>query len=137
MANFNKVFLLGRLTTDIELRHTQSGTAIAKFSMATNRTYTVDGQKKETTCFVDLQCFGKSGETLAQYAKKGDPLFVEGRLELEQWEKDGQKRSKHSISVENFQFLAKREEEAPAPKAKKTSPRSNTGGAADYGDVPF
>lgn len=132
--NVNKVILCGRVTRDVELRHTQSGTAVAKFGMATNRSYTVDGQKKETTCFVDLQCFGKSAEVLAQYTKKGDPLFVEGRLELEQWEKDGQKRSKHSVYVENFQFLRPKGEEREEPKRRPSKPTKDD---ADYGDIPF
>ena len=107
MANFNKVILLGNLTRDIELRHTQGGMALAKFGMAINRKWSQNGEQKESTCFVDLTAFGRQAEVLSQYVKKGSQLFVEGRLEYSTWEaKDGGgKRSKLDVVVENFQFV--------------------------------
>lgn len=108
MGNFNKVILLGNLTRDPELRYTQGGQAIAKFGLAVNRTYTINGEKKEQTCFVDITAFGKQAEILSEHCTKGRPLFIEGRLEFNAWEKDGQKQSKLSVVVENFQFMGDR-----------------------------
>ncbi|MFK7743241.1 MAG: single-stranded DNA-binding protein, partial [Planctomycetota bacterium] len=107
MANFNKVILMGNLTRDIEMRHTQSGMAIAKFGMAINRkSSTQSGEQRESTCFVDMTAFGKQAELLSQYVRKGSPLFVDGRLEFSTWEsQDGGKRSKLEVIVENFQFM--------------------------------
>ncbi len=106
MANFNKVFLMGNLTRDPELRATQSGTQVAKFGLAVNRKFTTNGQSREETCFVDLTAFGRTAEVIAQYCTKGKPLFVEGRLEFSTWQtQEGQKRSKLAVIVENFQFL--------------------------------
>lgn len=106
MANFNKVILLGNLTRDVELRHTQSGQALAKFGMAINRKWSQNGEQKESTCFVDLTAWGRQAEVLQQYVKKGSQLFVEGRLEYSTWESpEGGKRNKLEVVVENFQFV--------------------------------
>ena len=111
MANFNKVILLGNLTRDPELRYTQGGMAVAKMGMAINRTWSQNGEKRESTCFVDLTAFGKQAEILNQYVSKGRPLFVEGRLEFSQWEtQEGQKRSKLEVVIDNFQFVGGRGE---------------------------
>ena len=107
MANLNKVFLIGNLTRDVELKYLPSNMAIANFGLALNRKYTTAaGEKREEVCFVDCAAFGKTAEVLNQYVLKGDPIMVEGRLKLDQWEsKDGGKRSKLSVVIENFQFL--------------------------------
>ena len=106
MANFNKVILLGNLTRDVELRHTQSGQALAKFGMAINRKWSQNGEQKESTCFVDLTAWGRQAEVLQQYVKKGSQLFVEGRLEYSTWESpEGGKRNKLEVVVANFQFV--------------------------------
>jgi single-strand DNA-binding protein len=107
MANLNKVFLMGNITKDLQLTYLPSQTPVCDFGLAMNRTWTgQDGVKKEEVTFVDCACFGKTAEILAKYKKKGDPLFVEGRLKLDQWEaQDGTKRSKMRVIVENFQFL--------------------------------
>src|SRR4051812_47081687 len=106
MANLNKVLLIGNLTRDPELKYLPNQPAVCDFGLAVNRTWTgQDGTKKEETTFVDCSCFGKTAEILAKYKKKGDPLFIEGRLKLDQWEKEGQKHSKLKVVVENFQFL--------------------------------
>lgn len=122
MANLNKVMLMGNITRDPELKFMPNQTAVCDFGLAINRTWTgQDGVKKEDTTFVDCSCFGKTAEILAKYKKKGDPLFVEGRLKLDQWEaQDGSKRSKMRVVVENFQFLNR--SGAPA------------GGGAGHGD---
>jgi single-strand DNA-binding protein len=107
MANFNKVLLMGNLTRDPQLSYLPSQTAVVEFGLAMNRKYKgQDGSMKEDTCFVDCQAFGKTAETINKYCKKGNPLFVEGRLKFDSWTaQDGSKRSKHRVTVENFQFL--------------------------------
>ena len=107
MANFNKVILLGNLTRDPQLSYLPSQTAVVDFGIATNRKWTgQDGQKREEVCFVDCRAFGKPAETINKYCKKGQPLMIEGRLTFDSWTgKDGTKRSKHRVTVENFQFL--------------------------------
>lgn len=111
---YNKVILVGNLTRDIELRYSQNGSAIAKTAIATSRRFTVNGEKKEETCFVDITFFGRSGEVANQYLRKGSKILVEGRLNFEQWvdQTNGQKRSKHSVIVETMQMLDSRGEGA-------------------------
>jgi single-strand DNA-binding protein len=156
VANFNKVILLGNLTRDVELRHTQGGQALAKFGMAINRKYTVNGEAKETTCFVDLTAWGRQAEVLSQYVKKGSQLFIEGRLEYSTWEAEGGgKRSKLEVVVENFQFVGSKGGGGSAggdegagerrggggarrqPQQEGGAARAGGGGEVDYGDIPF
>ena len=107
MANFNKVFLMGNLTRDPELKYLPNNTAVCEMGMAVNRRWRdKDGNSQEETCFVDLTAFGRHAETLNQYMSRGRPLMVEGRLKFESWTaQDGGKRSKLRVVVENFQFL--------------------------------
>lgn len=108
MANFNRVFLIGNLTRDIELRYTQGGTAIAKTGIAVNRKWEPKdgGEIKEEVTFVDLTCFGAGAEVLNEHVGKGSPLFVEGRLHYSTWTTDaGDKRNKLEVIVQTFQFL--------------------------------
>ncbi|MDD2356479.1 MAG: single-stranded DNA-binding protein [Thiovulaceae bacterium] len=103
---FNKVILVGNLTRDIELRYSQTGMGIAKAAIATSRKFSTNGEKKEEVCFVDITFFGRSAEVANQYLRKGSKILVEGRLTLEQWvDQNGQKRSKHSVTVETMQML--------------------------------
>lgn len=103
---FNKIILLGNLTKDIELRYAQSGTAVSKTSIATSHKYTVNGERKEDVCFIDITFFGRSAEVANQYLKKGSKILVEGRLIFDQWtDTNGTKRSKHSVTVETMQML--------------------------------
>jgi single-strand DNA-binding protein len=109
---YNKVILIGNLTRDIELRYTPSGTAVAKFGLATNRVYSdpVTKEKKQEVMFIDITVFGRAAETANQYLKKGSQVLVEGRLSLNQWTgQDGQKRSKHEIIAEQVKFLGGRD----------------------------
>ncbi|TDA63590.1 single-stranded DNA-binding protein [Sulfuricurvum sp. IAE1] len=108
---YNKIILVGNLTRDIELRYSQNGSAIANTAIATSRRFTVNGEKKEETCFVDITFFGRSGEVANQYLRKGSKILVEGRLHFEQWtdQQSGQKRSKHSVIVESMQMLDTRQ----------------------------
>ncbi len=107
MANFNKILLLGNLTRDPQLSYTPNQTAVVDFGLAVNRKWTgQDGSAREETCFVDCRAFGKTAETINKYLTKGRPVFVEGRLTFDSWTaQDGTKRSKHRVTVENFQFL--------------------------------
>jgi single-strand DNA-binding protein len=107
MANFNKIFLIGNLTRDPQLSYLPSETPVVDFGLAVNRRWTgKDGTKKEETCFVDCRAFGRQAENINKYLSKGRPLFVEGRLSFDSWTaQDGSKRSKHRVTVENFQFL--------------------------------
>ena len=103
---YNKIILIGNLTRDIELRYTQGGMGIAKTAIATSRKFTNNGEKKEEVCFVDITFFGRSAEVANQYLRKGSKILVEGRLNFEQWaDQNGQKRSKHSVTVETMQML--------------------------------
>ncbi len=106
---FNKVVLLGNLTRDIDLRYSQNNTAIGKTGLAVNRKYTVNGEKREDVCFIDVTFFGRTAEVANQYLKKGSKVLIEGRLNYEQWtDQNGQNRSRHSISVENMEMLDSR-----------------------------
>lgn len=103
---FNKIVLVGHLTRDIELRYTQGGAAVGSSGIAVTRKYTLNGEKREETCFIDITFFGKQAEIANQYLSKGSKLLVEGRLKFEQWtDNNGNNHSKHSISVENMEML--------------------------------
>ena len=101
----NKVFLYGNLTRDPELKALPSGQQLTSFGLATNRTYKdKNGQKQEATEFHNIVAFGRPAELIAQYMKKGRPLFVEGRIQTRSWDKDGVKQYRTEIVVDNFQF---------------------------------
>jgi single-strand DNA-binding protein len=104
---YNRVILVGNLTRDVEIRYTQSGSAIGKVGIATNRRFKgANGEMKDETMFIDLTFFGRTAEIANQYLRKGSKVLVEGRLVLEQWTaQDGTKRSKHSVTVDNLQML--------------------------------
>jgi single-strand DNA-binding protein len=109
MADLNNLSLGGRLTRDPELRHTQSGTPIAKFGMASN------GWKDDDVCFVDCTVFGKKAEALNNHFKKADPISITGRLKLDRWEKDGQRHQRHTIEVTDWHFGVKPKQQEPQP----------------------
>lgn len=107
MASFNKVILMGNLTRDVEIRPAGS-TSVGNFGLAVNRKFkTQSGEQREEVTFVDCQAWGRTAEVMAQYLSKGRPVFIEGRLKLDQWEdkNGGGKRSKHLVVVENFEFI--------------------------------
>lgn len=107
MASFNKVILMGNLTRDIDTINA-GGTTIAKFGLAVNESYKNKmGEKVDNTCFVDCDAFGKTAEMITKYFQKGDPILIDGSLQLDQWnDKDGNKRAKHKIKVNGFSFVA-------------------------------
>ena len=103
--DINKVILIGRLTREVELKTTPSGTSVANFSIASGRKFKSGDEMKEETSFFDCVAWGKSGEIINQYVKKGDRIGIEGRLLQRRWESEGKKGQKVEIVVENFQFL--------------------------------
>jgi single-strand DNA-binding protein len=108
MPSLNKVLLMGNLTRDPELRVTPKGTPICQFGLAINRQFKMEsGESREEVIFVDIEAWGKQGETIAKYCTKGKPLYVEGRLKFDQWEDKNtkEKRSKMRVVLEQFQFL--------------------------------
>ncbi|MDP2912056.1 MAG: single-stranded DNA-binding protein [Candidatus Omnitrophota bacterium] len=106
MAGFNRVFLMGNLTRDPELRYVPSGAPVTTFGLAINRTFvTQHGDKKDEVCFVRVVVFGKQAESCSQYLTKGRLVFIEGRLQYRAWEQDGQKRSTLDIVADRVQFL--------------------------------
>jgi len=152
MANYNKVILVGNLTRDPQMSFLPSQTPVVELGLAVNRRWrSKEGEQREETCFIDCRAYGRQAETLNQYVKKGNPILVEGRLQLDTWEgKDGQKRSKHRVIVENFQFLGsaggggggrtgggyEASRPAPAPAPQEDYPPDayrDTGGE----DIPF
>jgi single-strand DNA-binding protein len=113
MASYNRVLLMGNLTRDPQLKYLpSSNTAVAEFGIACNRKFrTAQGEDREEVTFVDVTAFGKQAEVINQYMTKGKPIFVEGRLKLDQWEdkNGGGKRSKLTVVIENFQFVGGRD----------------------------
>jgi len=146
MASYNRVLLMGNLTRNPEIRYTPSGTAVSDLGLAVNESFkNKAGETVEQVCYVDVVVWGRQAETSAEYLKKGSPVFVEGRLQLDQWEnQQGEKRSKLRVRADRVQFLgspSKDTEYAAAP-AVSEPPVENTAPApapevADDDDVPF
>jgi single-strand DNA-binding protein len=112
MPNLNKVMLMGNLTRDPEIKYTPKGMAIAHFGIAVNRVWSNEaGEKQEEVTFIDIEMFGRKAEVVGEYFKKGKPIYVEGRLKLDQWDDktSGQKKSKLKVVGETFEFLGSRE----------------------------
>ena len=108
-TDINSLCLVGRLTRDPELKYTPGNTAVANFSIANNRTYIQNGEKKEQAHYFNCISWGKTGEIICKYAKKGHRIIIEGRLQHRTWEsKGGEKRSTIEVVVENFQFVESR-----------------------------
>ena len=135
MANFNRVILAGNLTRDPELRYTPKGVAIAKITLAINRTWKSEtGEQKEEVTFVDVDAFGRQAEVVGQYMKKGRPFLVEGRLKLDQWEDKNthQKQSKLKVVLEGFSFIDSKGGDGGAPsEAPRARPASAPTAAAE------
>lgn len=103
MASLNKVLLIGNLTRDPDVRELpSSSTYVATTGLAVNNKFSKD---KNEVMFIDIVAYGRTAEVIGEYTKKGSPILVEGRLVFRQWESEGQKRSKHEVIVETFQFL--------------------------------
>jgi single-strand DNA-binding protein len=151
MASFNKVILLGNLTRDPEVRYTPKGTAVTELGMAVNRVYTAEnGEKREETTFVDVTLWGRTAEIAGEYLKKGRPVFIEGRLQLDTWDDktSGQKRSKLKVVGEGLQLIGSRpgggggggDEEggSSAPRSSRPAPPPKAAPSApDDDEIPF
>lgn len=138
MPSYNKVLLMGNLTRDIELRHTSANTAVANIGLAVNRRFKgQDGQQRDETTFVDCEAWGRTAEIMSQYLSKGRPVFIEGRLRLDQWQdQQGNNRSRLKVVVENFQFIDSRADgpDAPQIQTRSTQPETAT---IEEDDIPF
>ena len=157
MASYNRVILIGNLTRDIELRYTPGGTAVADIGMAMNdRRKSQNGEWIDETTFVDVTLWGRTAEVASEYLSKGSPIMVEGRLKLDTWETDGQKRSKLRVVCDRMQMLGgsggggnagrprttgEFESQAQPPQANVAGQREAqpTGGGPGYNDpdIPF
>jgi single-strand DNA-binding protein len=151
MASFNKVILLGNLTRDPEVRYTPKGTAVTELGMAVNRVYTAEnGEKREETTFVDVTLWGRTAEIAGEYLKKGRPVFIEGRLQLDTWDdkQSGQKRSKLKVVGEGLQLIGGRpgggggggggDEEGGGSRSSRPAPPPKTAPSApDDDEIPF
>jgi single-strand DNA-binding protein len=142
MADLNKVFLMGRLTFDPELRRTPSGTAVAELRMATSRSWTSrDGERREETLFIDVTVWDRQAENCCQYLRKGSAIHVEGSLKMDSWDDKttGEKRSKIRVQADRVQFLDSRrgmdgsggmDDDGGAPPMREPGPARRGG----YGD---
>jgi single-strand DNA-binding protein len=149
MASLNKVFLIGNLTRDPELRYTPSGSAVTDLPLAINRNFTTkDGDRREEVTYIDVTVWDRQAENCCQYLKKGRPVHVEGSLRMESWEDKttGEKRSKLKVLAERVQFLDSRRDdsgggsdgdfspptarEVPAPRRGFSEPRGGGNGPA-------
>lgn len=132
MATFNKVFFIGNLTRDPDVRSLPSGMNTASFGLAVNRRYTAsNGEKKEETCFIDVVVFGKQAEVVGTYLTKGRQVLLEGRLQYRTWETpEGAKRSKHELVAEQVTFLGNKPTEGQDSNAANAV-------SQDEEEVPF
>lgn len=111
MASYNRVMLMGNLTRDIELRYLPSGVAVSEFGLAVNeKRKNSEGQWVEDVNFFDITLYGRTAEVASEYLSKGSPIFIEGKLKHDTWEKDGQKRSKVKVIGERMQMIGGRNE---------------------------
>jgi single-strand DNA-binding protein len=154
MSSFNQVILLGNVTRDPELRYTPKGTAVTELGMAMNRVYTAEsGEKREDVTFVDVTLWGRTAEIAGEYAKKGRPVMIEGRLQLDSWDdkQSGQKRSKLKVVGESLHLIGSRpggsgggeSEEADRParssgaKPSAPPPAKSASAEPDDDEIPF
>ena len=144
MANLNKVLLLGNVTRDPEVRYTPKGSAVCDLGVAVNRAYTTDsGEKREEVTFVDVTLWGRTAEVASEYLKKGRPVFVEGRLQMDTWDdkQTGQKRTRLRVVAENMQLLGGRSPGATEAtgESRPTSPppKKSVPSEPDEDEIPF
>ncbi len=158
MASFNKVILVGNLTRDPEVRYTPKGSAVCDLALAVNRQYSLEnGEKREEVTYVDVVLWARLAEIAGEYLKKGRPVLIEGRLQLDSWDdkQSGQKRSKLRVVGETMQLLGSRpgaassggEEEGMSSSAASRSsgssrssappPKSSAPSEPDDDDIPF
>jgi len=145
MANLNRVLLLGNVTRDPEVRYTPKGSAVCDLGIAVNRAYTTDsGEKREEVTFVDVTLWGRTAEVASEYLKKGRPVFIEGRLQMDTWDdkQTGQKRSRLRVVAENMQLLGGRPPGGAADatgEIRQPGPPSKSAATSepDEDEIPF
>lgn len=138
MGFFNKCVMLGNVTRNPEVRYIPgSGTAVSRFGLAVTRRYKHNNETKEETCFIDIVAFGRTAEFSGEYITKGIPVLVEGRLNFNQWEQDGVKRSKHEIIADNIQLVERKSTSTSIPKDTSSQPSFNATETIDEDDIPF
>ena len=128
MSDVNRVTLSGRLAADPELKYLPSGTAVANLRLASNRTYTSNGERRDEALFVDVEVYGKAGEAVAQHKAKGEFLLVDGRLRLNTWERDGQRHSRPLVVADQVSF---------GPNTKGVAGATPAVEGEDKDDLPF
>lgn len=145
MATLNKVFLLGNLTKEPDLRGFPNGQSVCDLRLAVSRRFTSNGQEQEETCFVDVVVWGKAANNCRQFLSKGSQVMIEGRLQLDTWEdrNGGGQRSRLRVVAENVQFLNRRREEgapgqysAPGGYAPDAAPQGGYGGGYQSAPAP-
>jgi len=147
MADLNKVFLIGNLTRDPEVRYTPKGTAVGDLAMAINSSYKAqDGTTKDEVCYVDVVAWGRQAETCKEYLQKGSLIFVEGRMQFDSWEtKEGEKRSRIRVRAERVQFMGRpkssgesgyRGGEGGEPAPRRSSPPAASVQSDEPHDLP-
>jgi single-strand DNA-binding protein len=147
MASFNKVILLGNLTRDPEVRYTPKGSAVCDLGIAVNRVYTTDsGEKREEVTYVDVVLWARLAEIAGEYLKKGRPVFIEGRLQMDSWDdkQTGQKRTRLRVVGETMQLLGGRPGGAGAPgdvagetRQATAPPKPSAPAEPDEDEIPF
>lgn len=146
MASLNQVTILGNLTRDVELRHIPSGTAVCELGLAINEKVKRNEQWVDETVFVDVTCFARTAEIAAEYLSKGSPVLIVGRLKLDQWEQDGQKRSKLKVVANELKLLGgpqKPQERTPKqgtaaePPKVRRQPEPPVEAAVGDEEIPF
>src|SRR5437867_7382769 len=147
MASFNKVILLGNLTRDPEVRYTPKGSAVCDLGIAVNRVYTTDsGERREEVTFVDVVLWARLAEIAGEYLKKGRPVFIEGRLQMDTWDdkQTGQKRTRLRVVGETMQLLGGRPGGTGAASETAGENRQTSAGAKpsaraepDEDEIPF
>jgi single-strand DNA-binding protein len=131
MASYNRVMLIGNLTRDIELRHTPGGTAVTDMGMAVNdRRKNAQGEWVDEVTYVDVTLWGRIAEIASEYLRKGSPVFIEGRLKLDSWEAEGQKKYKLRVVGERLQLLGGRPDESGKAEYGRTGAAAAGAGAS-------
>jgi single-strand DNA-binding protein len=145
MANLNKVMIIGNVTRDPEVKYTPKGSAVTDLGIAVNRTYKVGEERKEEVTYVDVTLWGRLAEIAGEYCRKGKPVYIEGRLQLDSWEDKatGQKRSKLRVVGEEMQLLGPKmggsgggDEEYSERPARREPPQGGGSGGFSRGSAP-
>lgn len=135
MASYNRVMLIGNLTRDIDLRHTPGGTAVTDMGMAVNdRRKNAQGEWVDEVTYVDVTLWGRTAEIASEYLRKGSPVFIEGRLKLDSWEAEGQKKYKLRVVGERLQLLGSRSDDGNRSEASRYGGASSERRASDHYD---